>query len=140
MVHVRDDGVFDAPLNTIWKYVQDNESHQHRTVRGQKVKEEHGNRMILETEILNPDGKTTRWETWNYVVNPPKGFDVEVLDGPMKGSKYTHTYTPLGNKTKVEVTGDFHIQGMDEAATRKTVLGFFSDVFEEDNSALKNYK
>jgi hypothetical protein len=46
----------------------------------------------------------------------------------------------MGNKTKVLVEGDFTAQGMDDAATKKAVLGMFEMVFNEDNANLKNYK
>ncbi len=140
MVHVRDEGVFDAPLDKIWKYVQDGEAHEHRAIRSQRLKEQKGNRFTFEREMLNPDGKTTHWETWHTTMNPPKGLESEVENGPMKGSRFSNNYTPLGNKTKVEVAGDFHIQGLDDEATRKSVLEFFAMVFDEDNANLKNYQ
>ncbi len=59
----------------------------------------------------------------------------------MKGSKHTHTYTPLGNKTKVVVEGEFVVPpGMTENAVRKNVLDYFAMTFEEDNSAVKKYR
>lgn len=48
--------------------------------------------------------------------------------------------TPMGNKTKVEVGGDFRAQGMDDMATKKAALAMFEEVFNEDNANLKNYK
>jgi hypothetical protein len=72
--------------------------------------------------------------------NPPKGFSLEITSGPMKGTKHSHTYTPMGNKTKVVVEGEFVAQGMDDASLKKAVLGMFEQVFNEDSAALKNYK
>src|SRR6266571_6880852 len=37
MVHIRDDGVFDAPIDKLWKYIQDNNAHQHGAFVVQKV-------------------------------------------------------------------------------------------------------
>ena len=65
---------------------------------------------------------------------------MEFLTGPMTGTKHTHTYTPMGDKTKVEVAGEFKIQGLDEQATRKTALAQLEQLFNEDNAALKQYK
>lgn len=142
MAHVKDDGVFDAPVEKIWRFLQDESptAHTHRAIRGMKTLEEKGNAMTREVEFLNPDGKTTRKETWKFVLNPPHGFEMEALEGASKGTKYTHRYTPLGNRTRVEVEGDFHIQGMDEATTRQAALGFLSQVFDEDQANLGRYK
>lgn len=46
----------------------------------------------------------------------------------------------MGDKTKVEVEGDYFAQGMDEASTKKAVLVMYEIVFNEDNANLKNYK
>ena len=138
MVHVTDDGVFDAPLEKVWKYLND-DSHAHSAIRFTKVLEQSGKGMTVELEVKNPDG-SSHMETWKMTMNPPKGHSTEVLSGPMKGSKNTHTYTPMGNKTKVTVEGDFYAQGMDDASTKKAVLALYEMVFNEDNANLKNYK
>ena len=106
MVHIRDDGVFDAPIDKLWKYIQDNSAHQHGAFVVQKVLEQKGSAMTVEAKLGNPDG-TFNVEKLRLDYHPPKGFDLEYLSGPMKGSKHTHTYTPQGNKTRVVVEGEF---------------------------------
>jgi hypothetical protein len=64
----------------------------------------------------------------------------EVIAGPMKGTKHTHTYTPMGSKTKVVVEGDFVAQGLDDASTKKSVLAMLEMVFNEDNANLQKFK
>ena len=140
MVKVWDDGIFDAPIDKVWKYVNDGMLHQHKAFKVSKVVEQKGNQMTVGADVGNPGGKGSHKETWKFVYNPPKGFDMEYLSGPMKGSKHTHTYTPMGNRTKVEVNGDFRAEGMDDATTKKAVLAFFSEAFEEDTAALRKYK
>jgi len=142
MVEVRDDGVFDAPIDMIWKYLQDErpEVHSHRAIAGTKTLEENGNAVVQEMEFRNPDGKTTRKETWRTVMNPPKGFAMESLSGMTKGTKYAHRYTAQGSKTRVEVTGDFKMQGLDDIATKQAALALLAQFFEEDSASLRNYK
>lgn len=141
MVRIRDEGVFDAPIDKVWKYVNDPEGrHEHPAFRMGKILEQAGNRMVVEADVRDPGGKGSHKETWKFVFNPTKSFDMEYLSGPSKGSKHTHTYTPLGDKTRVVVEGDFQIQGLDESQTRKAVLDYFEMVFNEDNAALKKYK
>ena len=139
MVHVTDDGVFDAPLEKVWKYLNDDKGHEHSAVKFTKVIEQSDKGMTVELEMKHPDG-SSHMETWKMTMNPPKGHTTEVLSGPMKGSKNTHTYTPMGNKTKVTVEGEYYAQGMDDAATKKAVLAMYEMVFNEDNTNLKNYK
>lgn len=138
MVHVKDEGVFDAPIDTIWKFLIDPSAtaHHHRAIRGMTTIRQEGTAVTQEVEFLNPDGKTTRKETWRFVFNPPKGFEMESLGGASKRTKHAHHYTPSGNKTRVEGEGDFAIQGMDDAATRAAVLAFLAEVFDEDQAAL----
>jgi hypothetical protein len=142
MTHIKDEGVFEAPLDKIWKYLQDQTPgvHNHKAIRAMKPIEQKGSSMTVEIEFLNPDGKSTRKETWRFAYNPPQGFEMEALAGASKGTKYSHRYTSMGNRTRVEVEGEFHIQGMDEASTRQAALAFLSQVFDEDQFSLKKYK
>ena len=142
MVHVKDEGVFDAPIDRIWKFLTDPSAtaHHHRAIRAMTTIKQEGPAITQQVEFLNPDGTTTRKETWRFVFNPPKGFEMEALAGASKGTKYTHRYTPAGSKTRVEVEGDFVMQGMDDAATRTAALGFLAEVFDEDQAALQRYE
>jgi len=140
MVRIRDDGVFDAPIDRVWKYVNDESAHTHGSFQVTKVLEQKGNAMVAEAKLANADG-TFNTEKIRMVMNPPKGFDFEYLSGPMKGSKHTHTYTPMGSKTRVDVDGDFVVPpGATEAAVRKSALDYFAMVFDEDNTRLRKYK
>jgi hypothetical protein len=142
MVHVTDDGEFDAPIDKIWKYLGDDnpQTHAHSTVKGQKVLENKPNYQVLEMEVVNPDGKSTRKEKVKMTMHAPKGFDWEVLNGPMAGTKFTNSYTPNGAKTKVNVAGDFKIQGMDDSTTKKAILDYLAMMFNEDQANLRRYK
>ncbi len=141
MVHVSDEGMFDAPLEKIWRFLNDENptTHQHSSVKFSKVLEQNDKGMTSEVEVKNPDG-SWRKETWKFGFNPPKGFSLEITGGPMKGTKHSHTYTPMGNKTKVVVEGEFVAQGMDDATLKKAALGMLEQVFNEDTANLKNYK
>ena len=139
MVHVVDDGIFDAPIEKVWKYLNDDTGHAHSAVKFTKVLEQSDKGMTVELEVKNGDG-SAHMETWKMTMNPPKGHTTEIIAGPMKGSKNTHTYTPMGDKTKVVVEGDYYAQGMDDASTKKAVLAMYEMVFNEDNANLRKYK
>src|SRR5216117_443554 len=117
MVHIRDEGVFDAPLEKIWKYIGDDTPglHKHRAIPSTKVLSEEGNVVVQEMQMLNADGKGTHWETWRLTMNPPRGYQVEAIAGPTKGTKFAQTYTSMGNRTRVDVEGDWVVPGADDA-------------------------
>ena len=138
MVHIKDDGVFDAPVDKIWRFLQD-DNHHHKSIKSSKVTEQTQSSMTMQAERVNADG-STYMETIKFNFSPPKAFTMEWIDGPMKGSKNTHTYTSMGNKTKVEVEGEFVAKGMDEKALRSAVLATLAEVFDEDNTQLKSFK
>jgi len=131
--------MFDAPVEKIWRFLNDDNSHQHSSLKFSKVLEQTDKGMTAEVDIMRP-GEASHKETWKMSFNPPKGFSLEITSGPMKGTKHTHTYTPMGNKTKVVVEGEFVAQGMDDASLKKAVLGMFEQVFNEDSAGLKNFK
>lgn len=136
MVYVRDDGVFEASIDKVWKYLQSPEIHRHDAILSQTVMDQSGNTMKIRAEVKGPEGKEE--QMWRMTMDPPFGFELEVLSGSQKGSTNTHTYVPMGDKTKVIVTGDFRIEGLDPDATRKATLDYFAKVFEEDNHAIKS--
>ena len=141
MVYVRDEGLFDAPIDKVWKYVNNQEgNHRHETIPSMRLLEQKGNVAEFEAETKGPDGKLQK-ETWKFVFNPPYGYDFEALAGPQKGTRHTHTYIPAGDKTKVIVLGDFQFQGVtDPAQAEKMALQYLERVFNEDNATLKALK
>lgn len=139
MVHVKDDGVFDAPVEKIWRYINDENAHDHSAVKVTGMRDQSEKRLTLDLEVKNLDG-STHAESWKITMNPPESMSTEVVSGPMKGTKHTHTYTPMGSKTKVEVEGEFVMQGMDDASTKKAVLSMYEMVFNEDNANLQKFK
>jgi len=139
MVHIRDEGVFDAPVEKIWRYLNDEHAHSHGLVKVTGMRDQTEKGLTLDLEVKRPDG-STHTEAWKITMNPPTSMYTEVLAGPMKGTKHTYTYTPMGQKTKVVVEGEFTAQGLDDAATRKSVLAMLEMVFNEDNANLQKFK
>jgi ligand-binding SRPBCC domain-containing protein len=140
MVHIRDEGVFDAPVEKIWRYINDEHgAHSHGSVKVTGTRDQTEKGLTLDLEVKRPDG-STHAESWKITMNPPTSMYTEVLSGPMKGSKHTHTYTAMGPKTKVVVEGEFIAQGLDDASTKKAVLAMLETVFNEDNANLQKFK
>lgn len=138
-MHIKDEGVFDAPVEKIWRYINDEHGHSHSGMKVTGMRDQTEKGLTLDLEVKHPDG-STHMESWKITMNPPTSMSTEVISGPTKGSRHTHTYTPMGPKTKVVVEGEFVAQGMDDASIKKAVLGMFEVVFNEDNANLQKYK
>ena len=140
MVHIEDMGSqFDAPLETLWKFIQSPDDHgrshtDRRNVRGA------------------PDGENalrTSWEQnvggqWVKVSNrvtmfPPVAMLVHSLEGPLAGSRFVFYYAPNGNQTGVNVVGDFQSPTIPAAQLQAVVLKSLEDAFNDDAAALRAF-
>jgi len=138
-----DDGMFEAPLDKVWKYLNTPEDvHKHKAFKSFKPQgQPTGNVMSFKAEVFNPDGKTTHDEVYEMTMTPPKGFSTTVKTGPLSGAKFTHTYVAKGDKTQVILEGEFPtMPGMDEKQTRAALAQYFDAVFTEDNANIKKFK
>jgi len=137
MVHIKDEGShFDAPLDVVWKYNQSpddhNRAHKHRNSEMKPISENQF-QVSWEQEI---EGKWVKISN-RMTTLPPTGLAIEVLDGPLAGSKFFNYYTPKGNKTEVTIVGEFTSKMIPEAQLHQTVLKFLQEAFESDNSAIQ---
>ena len=138
MVHVKDEGSkFDAPIDVVWKYVQDAERHNatHQS-RNYSVKTLAENAMELSWEMKGQDGKWSKIKTRTTVM-APVGLAIEMLEGPMAGSKFFNIYTPSGGKTGITVVGEFASKSIPAAQLEPAVRGFLEQMYNEDSAAIK---
>lgn len=140
MVHIVDEGsVFEAPIGSIWNYLDTPEEHgpAHKSSRNSQVKPLGPNSIELSQE-QNIGGE------WHKVVNhitvfPPVGMVIEVIEGPLAGSKLFTYYTPKGHETGVTVVGEFTSKVIPPDHIKPGVMKFLEDVFNDDNAALKEF-
>jgi len=137
MVLVKDEGShFDAPISTVWEFLQGEMHGQaHVSTRDQHVKPVSENVVVLSME-QNMNGQ------WVKVVNritalPPLGVVIEVLEGPMAGTKMVNVYTPKGNRTGIDVYGEFTSPHIPAAQLESAVRANLQQVFDEDSAAIK---
>jgi hypothetical protein len=138
MVHIKDEGShFDAPLETVWKYLQDGERHNatHQS-RNYSMKPIGENVMELSWE-MNMNGSWQKIKTRTTVL-PPLGVAIEMLEGPMAGSKFVNLYTPAENRTGITVIGEFTSKMIPPAQLEGAVRGFLEQVYNEDAAALRS--
>lgn len=138
-IHYKSDGIFNAPVEKVWKYVQAAD-HQHTAFKTYNVVEQSGNQVTVKAEIYNPD-RTTEISTFKYTMSPPKQMDTTVTGGTLDGARFTHTYTPLGENTRVDLEGEFKpIPRVTQAEQLKSIDAFFTTAFNEDNANLQRMK
>ena len=137
MVYILDEGSeFDAPLERIWKYMESDEEHEHKSVKVISFEMQGENTVVLENEVSLPNMPPVRNKI-KMTMFPPFGMVQEYLEGPMAGSKSFQYYIPKGNKTGTTVVGDFVAKGMDDDSVKQVTMQVLDLVFNEDNANLR---
>ena len=78
--------------------------------------------------------------TIQHRLDPPNGIETTMSGGPFDGARFVHTYTPLGERTKVDLEGDFPaLLGMSETDELAMIDGFFSTIVAEDMATLQTW-
>jgi hypothetical protein len=140
MVHIKDEGShFDAPVDTVWKFIQAPDAHgpAHTSTRNQQMKPLGENSMLLSME-QNMNGHWVKVAN-RVTVFPPLAIAIEVVEGPMTGTKMVNVYTPKGNKTAIDVYGDFVIAGVPPNQLEPAVRANLETVFDEDSAAIRAF-
>lgn len=138
-----DDGVFDAPVDKVWKLVNahnDPKNKIHSSIISMTGKPEPSGSVLADMVTKGPDGKTVA-SKWRFTMKPPYTQTVEMIDGPMAGTWMTTTYLPEGNKTRAVTVAEWKVQGVsDDATLRKYANEFFDSGFEEDSKFLRTMR
>jgi hypothetical protein len=137
MIYIKDEGsTFDATLDDVCKYVQAFEEHggiHHDPFTEIKSLSESSMELSWTNDMMGTPVKVKTRVTTIL----PLGVAVEIIDGPMAGSKFFNIYTPKGNKTDVSVIGEFDSKSIPQAQLERNVLAFLENIFNEDNAAMK---
>ena len=139
-VHYRKEGIatFDAGPEKIFRYMSAG-NHPHAAFKSHRLAGITDNVVTIEAEVYNPDGSTFT-TTIRHKLNQPKGVETTMTGGTFDGATFVHSYTPIGNRTKVDLEGDFpRLPGMSEADELKMIDGFFTMVFSEDVATLPKW-
>jgi hypothetical protein len=136
VVFLRDDGVFDAPLNEIWRFLgsgaEHERAHGHRGVRREVLGENSGN-YSWEQPF---DGAAVRF-TMRWTEFVPVGVGYDVTEGPFVGSRFFLIYRPDGPRTEVSIVGAFTSPSIPLPALESAVRRFFATEFEQDSTAIR---
>ena len=141
MVRITDEGShFEVPVEKVWKLLEAHGTEMtkiHPEAKNPKLEVQGENFAVVSWQMeqeghnINVKVRTTRF--------PPLANVIEVLDGPMAGTKFVNYYTPKGNRTGVTVVGDFHSPVIPEAHLEKAAQEFLDNGFNEDTAYLKHH-
>jgi hypothetical protein len=130
---------FDAPLDVVWKYLQDPSAHgtAHQNSRNRAMK------PLTDTSFV------VSWEqnmggNWVKVANritvfPPLGMVAEAIEGPLTGSKMFTVYTPHGAKTEVAVHGDMQSSMLPPGQLEPMVRAAWESAYNEDAAGIREF-
>jgi heme-degrading monooxygenase HmoA len=129
---------FDATPEKLFQYMSAG-GHPHQAFKSHRLVGISDGVVTVSAEVYNPDGST--FETMiEHRLDPPNGVETTMSGGPFDGARFVHSYTPLGERTKVDLEGDFpSLPGMTEADELAMIDGFFSTVFDEDTITLRTW-
>jgi heme-degrading monooxygenase HmoA len=139
-VHYKKDGIatFDAPADKLFRYMSAG-NHPHAAFKSHRLVGVAGNLVTVAAEVYNPDGSTFQ-TTIEHRLDPPSGLETTMTGGPFDGARFAHSYTPLGDRTRVDLEGDFPaLPGMSEAEELAMIDGFLSTAFAEDTETLRTW-
>jgi len=139
-VHYKKDGIatFDATPDKLFRYMSGG-GHPHAAFKSHRLVGVTGGVVTVSAEVYNPDGSTFE-TTIEHRLDRPQGIATTMRGGPFDGARFVHTYTPLGDRTKVDLEGHFpSLPGMSEADELAMIDEFFTTIFDEDTVTLRTW-
>jgi hypothetical protein len=138
MVWIEDKGsTFDAPIDFVWKYIFGGGDHDsaHTTTRKPKFAK------VSDITILYGSERYLRgkWapDQMRISMFPPVTVVTEWLKGVLAGSKLVYLYTPKGNKTRIDVYGEFTSETLSAKAVEAAAREFLESEFAADAPAIR---
>jgi hypothetical protein len=138
MVHVKDVGSeFDAPVDFVWKYILGGGAHDaaHKTTRNPKFKK------ISEITIEYSSERLLRgkWapDRMRISMVAPVAVVTEWLEGALAGSKFVYVYSPRGEKTGIDVYGEFMSNTLSPSEVEAAAREFLESEFGADAPAIR---
>jgi hypothetical protein len=138
MVYLKDEGsVFDAPIDFVWKYIFGGESHDsaHHTTR----KPTFG--KVSDITILYGSERYLRgkWAPDQLRISmfPPVSVVTEWLEGALAGSKLVYVYSPEGERTRIDVYGEFTSKTLTPQEVEEAAREFLDGEFAADAPVLR---
>jgi alkyl hydroperoxide reductase subunit AhpC len=130
---------FDVPVEQVFRYMSAG-GHPHAGIKSHRLVSLVDDRVTLDAEMYNPDGSTFR-TTITHKLNRPTGIETRMAGGAFDGARFTHSYTAVGGRTRVDLEGDFPaMPGVSTSDELAMIDGWFTMVFGEDEVTLRSWK
>ncbi|MCI4355884.1 MAG: hypothetical protein L3K18_01905 [Thermoplasmata archaeon] len=138
MVYLEDEGSeFDAPIDFVWKYVFGGEKHDgaHKTTRKPQFKKISDITIEYSSERL----LRGKWapDRMRISMVPPIAVVTEWLEGVLAGSKLVYVYSPRGNKTGIDVYGEFTSATLAPSEVEAAAREFLDTEYGADAPAIR---
>lgn len=138
MVYLKDEGsVFDAPIDFVWKYIFGGEDHDkaHTTTRNPTFGK------VSDITLLYGSERYLRgkWAADQLRISmfPPISVVTEWLEGALAGSKLVYVYSPEGEKTRIDVYGEFTSKTLPSQEVEAAAREFLETEFAADAPAIR---
>lgn len=138
MVYLKDEGsVFDAPIDFVWKYIFGGEDHDsaHKTTRNSKLGK------VSDITILYGSERYLRgkWAADQLRISmfPPISVVTEWLEGVLAGSTLVYLYSPEGEKTRIDVYGEFTSKSLPPSEVEAAACEFLETEFAADAPVIR---
>ena len=109
MVRIEASREINAPVEKVWKIASDMDNEPKYWHGTKSVKNLNVNGNVINREVIIAFKNSKCME--KVTLNPMKSIEVEITEGPMKGSRVI-TLNDAGGKTKVDVVWDIKLTGM----------------------------
>jgi hypothetical protein len=140
MVFVKDEGSrFDAPIDVVWRYIEDGAVHDsaHKTTRNPKFGK------VSDITFLYGSDRFLRgkWapDRLRITMAPPVSIITEWIEGVLEGSKLVYVYSPEGDKTRIDVYGEFTSKTLPKDEVEAAAREFLESEFAADAPAIREY-
>lgn len=139
MVFLRDEGSeLDAPIDFVWKYLFGGDAHDaaHKTTRKPKFEKVSDVTFVYASERLLRGTWTP--DRMRISMFPPVSVVTEWLEGVLAGSSLVYVYSPNGQKTRVDVYGEFVSKTLSTAEAEAAAREFLNTEFEADAPVIRS--
>ncbi len=138
MVYVKDEGsTFDAPIDLVWKYIFGGEGHDaaHKTTRNPKFEKVSDITIIYGSERF----LRGKWapDRMRISMFPPVSVVTEWLEGVLAGSKLVYVYSPQGDKTRIDVYGEFTSKTLAPSEVEAAAREFLKNEYDADAPVIR---
>lgn len=133
MVYLKDEGSeFEAPVDFVWKYIFGGEAHDgaHKTTRNSTFKTV----SDITIEYCSERLLRGKWapDRMRITMVEPISVTTEWLEGALAGSKMVYLYSPKGERTRIDVYGEFTSPTLPPEEIEAAAREFLETEFEAD--------